>query len=922
MSADSPSAPGTSRLLRALRVEPSEARPAFLLTLFLLLGMAAVICLKAVSDAIFLSEFDATRLPYVDLVVTVLVGLLVNYYLRWSGRVRLGSLVAVTQLCLAASIIALWLLLSASASGSAILLYLWVGVFAILIPSQVWSLAAATFTTRQAKRLFALIGSGGILGAAVGGNFTGVIGPYIGAVGILPFSAALLAAGAWIARSLTADGPAQGFSRSQEDHRNAPIVDSARLVGGNRYLLLIALAVIASTIVGTLVKYQFKAQTQAYFDADLDGMASFAGYFYGYISVVSLIFHITLSNRLLRAAGLSLTLFVLPLALVSGVVALLLSSSIYAAVWARGADQGFRHSIDRASSELLWVPVDSNIRNRVKSFMDVVVSRAADGAASLVLLGLLYLEQTTTRQIGWVSLAFLGCWLVILSILRGQYVRTLRTAIERPDISSEQLLQHLAASGPSSDLADRLASSDPHDVEVAVGIAQFSGMGAAQTQLAALLVHPSAAVRRKAMATVASLEAPGCEHNVMAFLRLETDFDSRQQAFEYFDRQDTVAARSAEEELLEQEDSELAAMAAARLLTRGDHPPDADEVFRRVIFELVGADAALQVIAAKLLGMAPTDPDRAALLTQLLDSPEPAVAKAAIRSMGRLGREEDLPTLTRLLGQPAHSAETRQAVTAYGAQAIAPLAAILRDDSASPYLQRQAAKVLGAIGGRGSVQCLLAYLRRRHEAARADVLRALRRIRDRDPDQEFHPDVVDLLLVSALRRFYQTAVFAESVRSQGQGVGARFLAQALRERRDRWLDEAFVLLEFVLPQREMRDARYRIRSGQRALRANALEFLDSRLLGMRIRPMLLPAVEEVDPQRVLQSAKQLFEIEAAPYPSVLRSLLDLSDAWLQACACQTAAESLQRECKPRIIQLASHPDPLLRETALAAIVRL
>jgi AAA family ATP:ADP antiporter len=922
MPGDSASPPALSRLLRALRVEASEARPAFLLTLFLLLGMAAVICLKAVSDAIFLSEFDARRLPYVDLAVTVLVGLLVNYYLRWSGRIRLGSLVAVTQLCLAASVVGLWLLLSVEASGSAILLYLWVGVFAILIPSQAWSLAAVTFTTRQAKRLFALIGSGGILGAAIGGNFTGVIGPYIGTVGILPVAAALLAAGAWIARTLAADGPVNAAPRSQDDHRNVPIVESARLVIGNRYLRLIALAVIASTIVGTLVKYQFKAQTQAYFDADLDGMASFAGYFYGYISVVSLVFHTTLSNRLLRSAGLSLTLFVLPLALVSGVIGLLLSSSIFAAVWARGADQGFRHSIDRSSSELLWVPVDSGVRNRVKSFMDVVVSRAADGVASLVLLALLYFEHTTTQEISWVSLAFLGGWLAVLWILRGQYVETLRTAIERPDISAAHLLQHLAASGPSSDLADRLASSDPHDVEVAVGIAQFSGMGAAQTQLAALLVHPSRSVRRKAMATIASLEADGCERNVVAFLLLETDFDSRRQAFDYFDKQDPAAAREAEAELLEQPDSELAAMAAARLLAKGDPPQQADDIFRRVVAELINADAPMQVVAAKLLGMAPADPERSALLTQLLGSPEPAVAKAAIHSLGRLGRDEDLLRLTSLLAQPAYGAETRQAVTAYGVRAIPPLAAILRNDSASAYLQRQAAKALGAIGGRESVQCLLAYLRRRHETARSEVLRALRRIRDREPDQEFHPDIVDLLLVSALRRFYQTAVSAESVGAGAQGASARFLAQALRERRDRWLDEAFVLLEFVLPQREIRDARYRIRSGQPALRANALEFLDSRLLGMRIRTMLLAAVEEVEPRKVLQAAKELFDVDPAPYANVLRNLLDSPDAWLQACACHTAAESLRRDCKPRIIQLTRHPDPLLRETAIAASARL
>ncbi len=77
---------------------------------------------------------------------------------------------------------------------------------------------------------------------------------------------------------------------------------------------------------------------------------------------------------------------------------------------------------------------------------------------------------------------------------------------------------------------------------MAIGIAQFSGMGAAQTQLASLLVHPSPAVRRKAMATGAFLEAEGCER-IVAFLLLETDFDCHQKAFDYFDKQDSIAAR-------------------------------------------------------------------------------------------------------------------------------------------------------------------------------------------------------------------------------------------------------------------------------------------------------------------------------------------------------------------------------------------
>ena len=195
MSADSAVLPFSSRLLCTLRVERQELRPTLLLALFLLMGMAAVICLKAVSDAVFLSEFDATRLPYVDLVVTLLVGVLINYYLSWSARLALGSLVSKTQTVLAASILVLWLLLWANFSWAPILLYLWVGVFAILIPSQVWSLSAATFTTRQAKRLFTVIGAGGILGAAVGGSFTGFFGPRIGAASVLPVAASLLFGG-------------------------------------------------------------------------------------------------------------------------------------------------------------------------------------------------------------------------------------------------------------------------------------------------------------------------------------------------------------------------------------------------------------------------------------------------------------------------------------------------------------------------------------------------------------------------------------------------------------------------------------------------------------------------------------------------------------------------------------------------------
>lgn len=921
MSASSAVLPLSDRLMRALRVESDEVRPTFLLALFLLLGMAAVICLKAVSDAVFLSEFNATRLPYVDLAVTVLVGLLVNFYLRWSGHLPLGALVARTQMALAASIMALWLLLSVSVIGSPILLYLWVGIFAILIPSQVWSLSAATFTTRQAKRLFTVIGAGGIVGAAVGGSFTGFAGPLIGATNVLPVAAVLLLGGAWIAHTLTRGKQAAPAAREATDEK-APLLDSGRLVLTHRYLLLIALAIIASTVVGTLVKYQFKAVAQIYFESDRDGLASFAGYFYGYVSVFSFIFHTTLSSRILRWIGPSFALFVLPLAMLTGVVGLFFSTSIIAAVWARGADQGFRHSIDRASTELLWVPVANDLRNRVKSFMDVVVSRGADGLASLTLLALLYFEGTTIHHISWASAGFLGGWLIILWTLRGEYIQTLRTTIERPDISAEQLLQRLATSGPSSELEMGLASADPQDVEVAVGLAQFSRANAAQTQLASLLLHDSQAVRRKAMATIASINAPGCSRQVAEYIRIEDKFDCLLQAFDYLDSHDPVFARETEEAVQSEPDVLRGALAAARLMRRPGHSSDIAAAFHSAVTAFADGDGAHQVRAAQLLGEAPVDHTASALLSRLLMSPTPEVVQAAISTTGALRRSDDLPYLVQLLGERAHATAVRHAVAAYGDRAVAALGAVLRDDDEDSFRQRQSARVLGIIGSRQSSQPLLAYLRRSREVARPEVLRALTRIRTETPHHQFSTEVVELLLRSALRRFYQTASVSSGVKGSVTGPAGRFLLQAVRERQSRWLDEVFVLLELIYPQREIKDAYYRIQSGRSDLRANALEFLDSRLVGSAIRPLLLPAIEERQSLAVLNAGRRLFELDEVPYPSVLRGLLENSDVWLQVCACHAAAESKLVDCKPKISQLTRHRDPLLRETATAASARL
>ena len=42
--------------------------------------------------------------------------------------------------------------------------YIWVGILGVIAPTQVWTLANYLLTTREAKRIFGLVGAGGISG--------------------------------------------------------------------------------------------------------------------------------------------------------------------------------------------------------------------------------------------------------------------------------------------------------------------------------------------------------------------------------------------------------------------------------------------------------------------------------------------------------------------------------------------------------------------------------------------------------------------------------------------------------------------------------------------------------------------------------------------------------------------------------------
>src|SRR5919197_451271 len=99
--------------------------------------------------------------------------------------------------------------------------YVWVNCFGIIAPVQAWSFANSQFDTRQAKRLFGLIGAGASFGAILGGLLARVLVRRVGgAINLLLVPLGLILAAAAVVAIANAKIPPRGLARRGKPHRH------------------------------------------------------------------------------------------------------------------------------------------------------------------------------------------------------------------------------------------------------------------------------------------------------------------------------------------------------------------------------------------------------------------------------------------------------------------------------------------------------------------------------------------------------------------------------------------------------------------------------------------------------------------------------------------------------------------------------
>src|SRR5215467_106877 len=301
-------------LERALNIRPGDLGRGALLSSCLFLTISAYVMGKVARDALFLARFQAVRLPLADIASGVLVGLVVVVYLRLGKRVSLRRLLINSQVFFAVTCAFFWLVaVRLHPTWLYPIFYIWVGIFGVLAPTQVWTLANVLLTTREAKRIFGMVGGGAICGWIFAGYLSRVLAGTFGTESLLLGMAVLLACCSfsisvvWKAGKLapdTSSGSAMGVAGTGQKN----LSDSLRSVFSSPYLRAIAVVICISSFVTTLTGWQFKAlaqQSSAYKNA----LAILFGDFYFYAGLASFLFQLLFTSRLLRHFGIGRVLF-------------------------------------------------------------------------------------------------------------------------------------------------------------------------------------------------------------------------------------------------------------------------------------------------------------------------------------------------------------------------------------------------------------------------------------------------------------------------------------------------------------------------------------------------------------------------------------------------------------------------------------
>jgi len=908
---------------RALNIHPGDLGRGTLLCSCLFLVMTTYKVGGVAGAALFLSRFQAKQLAYADIASALVVALVVAGYVLLARRVPILGLLLGSTLFFASNCALFWALAHYHFHLSFLfpVFYIWVKIFGVLLPTQIWTLANYVLTTREAKRVFGMVGGGAIAGWIFSGYFSKTVARNFGTESLLLGMALFLLICTGLIVLIWRSGRvAVGGAHDMTSAGNSPrnLFASMRVVFSSSYLRAIAAVICISSLVTTLTGWQFLALMQQFL-VKKDAIAAFYGDFNFYAGVLSLLFQLLLTSRFLRRFGIGTALFVLPTTVLLGSVGLLAFGTLGAAVALKGCDQTLRYSLDKSTAELLYLPLPARIKLQVKWFIDTVIWRLGDGLSGLAVLLFATTLHLPARQISWIVLVLVSGWLVAVSVARRQYVATLKESISQHRVDVEQASASVLDRSTAELLATNLSASDPNDILYALSLFEVERQRAAHPVIRSLLSHPAAPVRQKALAILAASGDKTVRPDVEGLLR-DPDLNVRTEALLYLTHHAHVDPLELIQEVGDFADFSVRSAVVAFLARPGEaqNLEAAQQILAAMASEPGAEGQRTRVEAACLLGELPDcfDP----LLSRLLADPDTAVVRKAIGSVGKLRKRRLVPELLDRLAHRELGAEAAKALGGFGDTIVGALRDHLSDYSVAIEARREIPAVLVKVGTSSAAQVLMENLLESDTTLRFRIICALNKLHRLHPEIETDIQMLETVLAAEILGHYRSYQILDKLGAAEHNEDP--VTRALTESMQQELERIFRLMGLLYPHLDVHSAYLGLQSKNISVYDNALEFLDN-VLKSQLREMLVPLLDgKVTVAERARLAQRLVRAKVENQEQAVVALVTSDDPWLRSCGAYAIGTFGMKSLEGELNRCLNDSDPLLRETARAAKLRL
>lgn len=377
---------------------------------------------KAASRSLVLEHFNPNAFPWLWMVTALVLLALIGAYHRMVERFPRLNVVLASCAVFIVLLVAFRIGFEVHGPAAAIGFYILVDIFSVVLVEQFWSLTNTINSGREGRRTYWFVATGGPVGGIVAGVVVGLLIRHTPVttpdllLTCAGFLALIIALNLWMSRL--------GMYREIAPQAPGVLVASHgwRALLESRYLVLIAAALLCAQLAQPVVEYQFLSAVDAAFP-EREARTAFIGDFFGYLNAASILVNLLLTPIIHRYLGMLGGLCTQPITLLMFSLGFMAQPVLWMAGAMKIADRGLSYSINRASKELLYIPIDPVRTYQAKAWIDMLGYRLFKVLGSAAILFLINALGVSVAGLSWLTVAICVAWLLVIALLGREYAR-------------------------------------------------------------------------------------------------------------------------------------------------------------------------------------------------------------------------------------------------------------------------------------------------------------------------------------------------------------------------------------------------------------------------------------------------------------------------------------------------------------------